>query len=290
MIREVSILIPTYNCCCRQLVESVQQQCADMDFLKYEIVVADDGSSDRSFVQRNEPITRLSNVHYVVREQNIGRSAIRNFLASQAIYEWLLFIDGDLLLRRNTYMSDYLLAEGDVIYGGYQIGQGSSSNLRYVFERAYEKNHLPEERKKNPYHDFHTSNFMVRKSIINRFPFDERFLHYGYEDVLWGKNLQQQHINITHIDNPLSFEVFEDNLAFMEKTEEGLRTLSQFRRELKGYSSLLDFIDRHKGLCLLLKNAYPCVGRTIRNWLIHNKPRLFLFNIYKLLYFLHIQT
>lgn len=290
MIRELSILIPTYNCCCRTLVENLQQQCSLMDCLKYEIIVADDGSTDTSFIQENEPITRLPNVHYIVREHNSGRAAIRNFLASQAIYDWLLFIDGDMMLCRDTFLSDYLLAEGDVVYGGYQIGQGSDRNLRYIFEHAYEKNHIAEERQKNPYHDFHTSNFMVRRDIMTRLPFDERFIHYGYEDVLWGKNLNNQHIAITHIDNPLCFEVFEDNEAFMQKTEEGLRTLSQFRDELKGYSSLLEFADSHKFLCLLLKNAYPCMGKTMRNMLIHNKPRLFLFNIYKLLYFLHIQS
>jgi hypothetical protein len=88
-------------------------------------------------------------------------------------------------------------------------------------------------------------------------PFDERFVKYGYEDVLMGKSLQDLHIPILHIDNPTFFEIFEDNASFVDKTEEGLRTLYQFREELKDYSHMIEKIDR-------LRNYVPLA--LIRLW------------------------
>lgn len=70
-----------------------------------------------------------------------------------------------------------------------------------------------------------------------RYPFDERFIHYGYEDVLCGKSLKDNHISILHVDNPLGYEHFIGNMSFIRKTEEeSLHTLYQFRTELQGYS------------------------------------------------------
>ena len=37
MKKEISILIPTYNCCCKQLVEALQQQCETIKLLQYEM-------------------------------------------------------------------------------------------------------------------------------------------------------------------------------------------------------------------------------------------------------------
>ena len=38
--------------------------------------------------------------------------------------------------------------------------------------------------------------------------FDENFVQYGYEDVLFGKSLAMDHVAITHIDNPITLDFF----------------------------------------------------------------------------------
>jgi hypothetical protein len=119
------------------------------------------------------------------------------------------------------------------------------------------------------------------------YPPDERFKHYGYEDVLFGKRLQAAGVTITHIDNPVGFARFESNQRFVEKTEEGLGTLFEFQEELKGYSRLLAISERLKRyhLAPLLRIAHSCLGRPIRKNLVGNHPSLFLFKVYKLIYF-----
>ena len=52
----LSILIPTYNYCCLSLVESLHAQATAQDGLSFEILVADDGSTDAATVSANRAI------------------------------------------------------------------------------------------------------------------------------------------------------------------------------------------------------------------------------------------
>ncbi len=99
MINNLSILIPTYNNVCFELVKTLQAQAALLskskvcssstesfspsDF-KYEILVADDGSTDKTTVENNRTINTLPNCRYIERERNVGRAVIRNFLGKRS--------------------------------------------------------------------------------------------------------------------------------------------------------------------------------------------------------------
>ena len=310
MINTLSILIPTYNHVCTELVESLQAQASSLPNLEYEILVADDGSTDTSTTEGNRKINQLANCQYIERETNVGRAAIRNFLAQQAKHPWLLFIDSNMDVIRSEYLSNYLnqIKENNadledfihikygVIYGGYQIKRDKETkerlknNLRYIFESRGTQNGDYRERQANPYRDFHTSNFIVQRSIILKYPLDERFYHYGYEDVLWGKTLKDNHILIKHIDNPLGYDHFIGNMSFISKTEESLRTLYQFREELEGYSKIIDYAQRLKRWHLShpCQRLFPFFSLPIKARLTGNKPSILWFNIYKLLYYIHL--
>lgn len=312
MINTLSILIPTYNHICTELVESLQAQASSLPNLEYEILVADDGSTDTSTTEGNRKINQLDNCRYIEREKNVGRAAIRNFLAQQAKHPWLLFIDSNMDVILSEYLSNYLnqIKENNadledsihikygVIYGGYQIKRDNETkehlknNLRYIFESRGTQNGDYRERQTNPYRDFHTSNFIVQRSIILKYPLDERFYHYGYEDVLWGKTLKDNHILIKHIDNPLGYNHFIGNMSFVSKTEESLRTLYQFREELEGYSKIIDYAQRLKRwhLSHLCQKLFPFFCLPIKARLTGNKPSILWFNIYKLLYYIHLEA
>ena len=288
---ELSILIPTYNDDCVSLVTGLKQQAEHLP-LDYEILVADDGSTDAAVKTSNRAINQLPYCRYIERPENVGRAAIRNFLASEARYSRLLFIDGDMILTHPDYLQKYLnlsLSHSDhnfsIFYGGLTIAPLQPGNLRSMYENAEAPEHTLERRQQSPYHDFHTANFLIPRELMLQHPFDERFRRYGYEDVLFGKQLQQHAIPIHHIDNPLSFERFESNDAFVRKTEEGLRTLFLFRHELQGYSRLLAIPHYlHAPLRLwhrLFKNAE-------RRNLCGHRPSLLLFKLYKAGYFLSL--
>ena len=295
MINELSILIPTYNKVCVKLVKALHAQASSLPGLNYEIIVADDGSNVVSTVNDNRAINDLAGCRYIVREENAGRAAIRNYLARQAKYKWLLFIDSNMDVISDDYISRYInnVEETDVVYGGYKINTAQvhlRHNLRYMFETTGVQNGNHLLRQANPYRDFHTSNFIIRRTVMQDNPFDERFKFYGYEDVLFGKKLKEGDIPILHVDNPLGYDNFMDNASFVCKSEEACRTLYQFRDELRGYAKILDYADKLQECHLypLCHMLFCIFHKPMRSILVGNRPSMFLFNLYKLLYYIQL--
>ena len=287
-MRELSILIPTFNDPCSTLVHNLHQQ-AEALGMTYEILVADDGSTQEKVLEENRSINALPHCQLIERGVNAGRASIRNFLAQQARYAWLLFIDSDMVVCRNDYLRKYASCEETpIVDGGVVIGACKPGNLRSLYEKAAESKHTPEERQLSPYRDFHTANFMIKRTLMLEQPFDERFKSYGYEDVLFGKAMELGAVPILHIDNPMSFEIFEENEHFVSKTEEGLRTLYEFRNELQGYSRLLDRIQTLPHTPI--RWWHQLFGAIERKHLTSRHPSLWVFNLYKIGYFLSIAS
>lgn len=288
---ELSILIPTYNTVCADLVRALHEQATGLT-LTFEIIVADDGSTDAQTVAANQCIADLPHCQYIVRQENVGRAVIRNILARTARYTYLLFIDSDMTVGSEQFLRDYLRCPTDtVIDGGVAICEYQrqlKGSLRYRYEKAEEEQHTAERRRLAPYQHLHTANLLVRRDIMLSCPFDERFRHYGYEDVLLGKTLRQHRIAITHIDNPLVFGSFETNAVFVAKTEEGLRTLYQFREDLRGYSRLLTLVGNiHLPVvAAIIRLWHRLMGRLERRNLCGAHPSLLVFKLYRLGYFL----
>jgi glycosyltransferase involved in cell wall biosynthesis len=274
------------------LVSVLQQQAAALD-ITYEILVADDASPDQDAIRINRAINELPHCRYIVKEQNSGSAATRNYLGARSRYHWLLFMDCDIDIPDDRFLERYVKDEHEgVINGGICIADDDRlrHNLRYLYEKAAEGGHTAEKRQQKPYKDFHTSNFMIRRDLMLAHPFDERFRRYGYEDVLFGKTLRQHGIRIEHIDNPVGFDSFEENLAFVEKTEEGLHTLYEFSNELRGYNYLLTFVNGiHLGFVkAAIRLWHRLFGPIERHRLAGRHPNLTIFKIYKLGYYLSL--
>lgn len=289
----LSILLPTYNYVCVALVRSLQQQAASLD-IDYEILVGDDGSTNKDIISQNRVIDDLPHCHYLRFDTNRGRSVIRNVLVSHAQYEWLLLLDCDMELCDMYFLANYVeqAVEG-VIDGGICIGGDSQMlrhNIRFLYEQSSAPQHTATQRSAAPYKSFRTTNYLIERSIALAFPFDERFRHYGYEDVLFGKELERNSIPIKHIDNPMMLTCYESNPVFVAKTEEGLRTLYQFRNELRGYSHLLTTVHNLQHIIPLriIRLFHRLAGRYIRRNLVGSHPFLCLFNIYKLGYYISL--
>lgn len=290
----LSILIPTYNYSCANLVQELHRQATEIN-ISFEIIVAEDGSYRKETIENNKSIQQLPFCKHIINKKNIGRAAIRNFLAQQSKYEFVLYIDSDMIVQNPFFIQRYVECNcPTVIYGGISIKGDPlrlKNNLRYMYEKHNEQAHNLISRCKNPYQNFHTANFLIARHLIMSYPFDERFLHYGYEDVLFGKELRNNNIEIHHIDNPLSFEVFESNGEFIQKTEEGLQTLMTFRKDLEGYNRLISIANRIYSLPFILKiisSLFNVTRKHTRKMLIEKSPRIWLFNMYRLGYYLSL--
>jgi len=293
MKRTLSILIPTYNDKCLNLVKELKGQADKINGLEYEIIVADDGSTDPDVIKDNSQIALLGCCKFIRNIQNLGRAKIRNFLASMSAFEWLLFIDGDMLCIHPQFIINYLNINDDykVVYGGYDLLPTRAGNLRWKYELKAQPFHHAAERNKHAWNDFHTSNFLIASAVFRQYPLDERFTHYGYEDVLYGKCLKANGIRIWHIDNPVTFAKFENNTSFVKKTEESLCTLYHFHTELGSYSRIVSLCSKLHSMHLtpLVKAFHHAFGTILRRNLCGMRPSLLCFNVYKIGYYVCLQ-
>lgn len=303
---DLSILLPSYNNVCVSLVQVLQRQAdalrgkLDKPF-RYEIIVADDGSTDAACIDANRVIGDMLHCRYLRMEQNVGRAQIRNVLISESRGDYVLLIDSDLFLCDDNYLYKYATSTVDVVYGGTRIGgeglamvdneantENLKGNLRYIYEKKAEPSHRAVFRQLRPNQEISVCNLYARRDIMEAHPFDSRFKAYGYEDVLFGKRLAESGIEVTHIDNPVLINEFEPNSVFVKKTEEAILTLCRFEQDLEGYSNLktkVTTLGRYIPLSLFRLWHRIMKNKEKRN-LTGPKPSLLLFKLYKLGFFL----
>lgn len=303
---DLSILLPSYNNVCVSLVQVLQRQAdalsgkLDKPF-RYEIIVADDCSTDAACIDANRVIGDMLHCRYLRMEQNVGRAQIRNVLISESRGDYVLLIDSDLFLCDDNYLYKYATSTADVVYGGTRIGgeglamvdneantENLKGNLRYIYEKKAEPSHRAVFRQLRPNQEISVCNLYARRDIMKAHPFDSRFKAYGYEDVLFGKRLAESGIEVTHIDNPVLINEFEPNSVFVKKTEEAILTLCRFEQDLEGYSNLktkVTTLGRYIPLSLFRLWHRIMKNKEKRN-LTGLKPSLLLFKLYKLGFFL----
>ena len=303
---DLSILLPSYNNVCVSLVQVLQRQAdalwgkLDKPF-RYEIIVADDCSTDAACIDANRVIGDMLHCRYLRMEQNVGRAQIRNVLIPESRGDYVLLIDSDLFLCDDNYLYKYATSTADVVYGGTRIGgeglamvdneantENLKGNLRYIYEKKAEPSHRAVFRQLRPNQEISVCNLYARRDIMEAHPFDSRFKAYGYEDVLFGKRLAESGIEVTHIDNPVLINEFEPNSVFVKKTEEAILTLCRFEQDLEGYSDLktkVTTLGRYIPLSLFRLWHRIMKNKEKRN-LTGSKPSLLLFKLYKLGFFL----
>ena len=297
MKKELSILIPTKDYVCTRLVKELVKQATAIQGLNFEVIVADDGSDVQETIEENKTINQFSHCKYIIRETNVGRSAIRNFLASQATYPYLLFLDSDVYLPNSLFLQQYIdvMDSASVIYGGIINDNNKSKwkgNLRYKYEKAREGKHDIKHRQDSPYGSFCTPNFLINKEVMLNHPFDESIKAYGYEDVILGRTLEQHGITIQHIDNPILICEFEDNKAYLNKIKTALTTLFYIQDKVQNHSQLVIAMHLIKRLHLtnLVSTAFLLVQNKLEKRLIYSKnPSLLLLKLYKIGFFISIQ-
>ena len=289
----LSVLIPTRDYKCYALTAELQRQ-LEAEGCGYEIIVADDGSRDQVSVIANLRINELPRCRFIRRKQNVGRAAIKNFLAKQAAGEWLLYMDSDAEANDPRYIQRLIHAireagEAMVISGGLRHTDTMPSpevSLRYRYEKAADRHRSAAERSLRPYQHLTPFNLCVKRSVMAAIGFNEECHEYGYEDALFGVMLQERGIKITHIDNPLVHKGLEKNATYLKKTETALHTLCRLGDSMMPHShvgkAVMTLQRWHiRGLAALLFRLFrPAMRRN----LLGKKPSLTVFSLYKLGY------
>lgn len=289
----LSILLPIYNFDVRPLVQELWEQGRSLS-VPFEIVALDDGSS-AEFKALHQNLGDREEIYYEALPENLGRSAIRNELARRAKYEFLLYLDCDSKVVRMDYLQYYMdhLHSGALLYGGrtYQAQKPVNRELHLHWTYGTEREvSSPYQRRQQPYHLFMTNNFIVPKSIQQRFPFEEKLRQYGHEGTLFGLQLAQAKVPIIHLDNALEHIGLEPAEIFLQKSRQAVINLAFLAKNYPEIDTrllrLAKQLDKVK-----MSSFYAWFYRKMRNsWeqkLVTKDPDLRLFDLWKLGIFLN---
>jgi len=296
----LSIIIPTYNYSASELVYSVTKQCESIE-IAYEVIVQDDASTDSDSILENQTINKLPNCQFIRNEKNLGRGKNINSLIKLAKYDWILLLDCDTKPISENFIRMYLETMRDssskIIFGGIaylDTPPKESEILRWKYGTEREAISLGK-RSKNPYLTLLTSNILCQKNLFETVCFDENITEYGYEDLVFAKQLEEHKIEILHIENPVYHLNYETSEAFLKKTEKSLQTLlfleenkiidTNTTKLQKAYQQLKK-LKLERVFFMIFKRWK---GKIIKN-LLSNNPSIFYFDLYKLGYFIILKS
>lgn len=293
----LSILIPTYDYDISTLVESIHSQVVQTGIV-FEILCLDDHSNDKETIRNNERINTFSNASYTVLPKNIGRSRIRNLLAQKATFDWLLFLDADVIPVNSDFISKYINAistEKEVIYGGilYQEEKPKQENvLRWVYGKEREALSV-QQREEALYLRFLTLSFLIKKDVFQRVKFNEDIPNARHEDTLFANDLKHAEVHMTHVHNPVYHLGLDTSKEFIRKSMESVEVLIVFLKNgLIEYNDILitKVFGRLKkvGINHVLSLFYGWFGNYFEKNLLSNNPSMFIFDLYRLTYLCYL--
>ena len=290
----LSICIPLYNYDATLLVAELHRQALRLG-VAFEIIVADDCSPDREVKLANRTMLTMSDVKLIELDHNLGRAALRNYLAGLAAFNNLVFLDCDTFPVFDDFLSVYIANIAcDVVVGGIAYRKelpDRKFSLRWHYGHQRESNPA-KVRMQKPYASFMTGNFMIKKSVFDQLRFDESISRYGHEDTLFGIAMKAAGVSILHIDNPLFHDGLEPNLLFVEKTKAGIENIHTllkkgiYQNELKGQIKLVKwflFVDG-MGLSRMFGWVFSKLEKRLLKMLNNKKPNLKIFDLFKLGY------
>ncbi len=288
----ISILLPIYNYPCSALLDALYEQASQLG-VPFEIIAFEDGSTLHT--HQNKATANRLNIYYTQLPANIGRSAIRNKLASAAQYAHLIFMDCDVMPASEQYLSSYyqLIQENnyDIVCGGRLMPNWHdvAPNFRLNWLTGYYRESTQKNKNKNKINHFLSNNFLIRKELFHTIQFEESLRQYGHEDTLFGIAARKHTFVISYCDNPVIHTGLEDNATFLHKTNQGLQNLLLLKQNFLSPEEiqqikLLRVYNRIEQLHLLslTRCVAKCINPTLSWLLIQKKPSLYLLDWYKL--------
>jgi len=260
-----------------------------------EILVCDDASPQPSL--ENENIGKFLNVSYIVSENNLGRTGVRQLLAEKARYDNLLFLDADVMPKSDNFMSPYLKEiANDVVFGGITYQEQPPSKdmmLRWKYGRERETVSVAE-RIKQPYLSINSGCFMIKRKLFLRVSEKLQFKKYGLDNY-FKELLRKENATVHHIDNPADHLGLESNEKFLQKALEAIDTTVYLEKEIrladnvrpiqKSYLKL-----KRLGMTGLFSSFISVFKKRMERNFVSANPNLYWFDLYRLRYYIQLKN
>ena len=205
----ISVVIPFYNK--EQIIERCLHSVLSQDYCDFEVVVVNDGSTDRSAgIVKGFVDSRIR----LIEQENGGPSKARNTGVKNAKGGWIVFLDADdeflpgALKTFGNLIQDhpnvgmfgcsYITNDGKNVIEPYKIKNGYYENCYKVFVTAM--------------YNYRTGCTIVKREIALNNPFDEKL--WRYEDLECYFRMHKD--SGMYLDHTI---VFQQNTSYCEASE-----------------------------------------------------------------------
>ena len=131
---DVSVIVPVYNC--EEYIGPTLDSIINQDFKNFEVIVIDDGSTDKSLEIINEKLSKSLISHQIIHQENSGVSSARNAGISKATGKYLVFIDGDDYVTGN-HLSELYNGKSDFSLVQFIKKDGDRLSTPYHFSKEF---------------------------------------------------------------------------------------------------------------------------------------------------------
>lgn len=231
-----SILVPVYNVAeyLPACIESVLQQ----TYQNYELVLVDDGSTDRSGEICDEYAAKYEQIR-VFHKQNSGPLHTRVFAVDNAKGDWIVFLDSDDELKPHTLETIYNTAnecDCDCVIYGYE--RNKDGEVVYRFSPNQQKLILEDKRllyqrilKRNNYNSLCCK--AVKRECIGKWDFSDYYHIHLAEDLLQSLEVMDSVKRVIFIPDILySYRVRQASITSQKGISKNLIDFAVYERIL----------------------------------------------------------
>jgi glycosyltransferase involved in cell wall biosynthesis/GT2 family glycosyltransferase len=264
---KLSVIIPTFNR--KDTLKTTLLSMNAQTTNEFEVIVADDGSTDLTGEMVKEISAALTYPIKHVRQENAGRSAARNMGLEIAAGKYILFIDDHIVVDKNiiqehiNFHEKYSADGVKVIRGRVEFIETASEAPKrneYIDMTKYKAPHYEQE----PFRIFITNNISVEKqALMSVFGFDEDFKEYGLQDAEMGYRLKTAGYKFKMNPNAVGY-IFGVGLTFEQRC---------FRRRQVGRSSVL-FYKKHPTFLVKINLSIHWITLMIQKFMAMNESKI----------------
>ncbi len=235
--RKVSIVIPVYNG--EETITECLQSVLDAEYPKKEIIVVDDGSTDRTL----GILQNFSDRVRVIRRKHHGRTYALNEGWNRATGEIVYFIDADCVMEKNAISKVAPHFEKERVVGVW--GEVKALNRSSILPLLNEASKIVSRREGVKTSSVAGANMALRRAFLKQVR--------GFEGGL-GRTGEDVEI-LSKIENSGYEHIYEPNAVIHTKLPENLKeTLKRSFRHAKIFPSVVERAKPPSGLRTIIRN------------------------------------
>lgn len=293
----ISILIPVYNYNIKMLVENLLTQFKNID-CKWEILISDDASKDGIKRSNLDFINNLNlgSVKLFQQEKNIGNTSNRNILIDEASFNWLLFLDADVLPVSTNFLTNYIKymrsTTQDIISGNiiYDCKNPLPHLLRWKYGVKKEQVSF-NERQNNLVMHARGANFAIKRKLAQKNNFPILKEKYGFVDTRFFLQFSKDKFCV--IENPVFHLGIETNEKFLQKVKKAVvNALFLLNSEDKLFKkiTLISIYQKIRIFKFILSKTYLLFYKFFESKLLSKNPSILYLQVYKILYLSYLDN